>query len=1549
MTDSDVAARIAALALDQRSALLQELRKRQDSAKTNTAVPQLPRPDPALFPLSFAQQRVWFLEQFEPGTAQHNMPVVLALDGELDPAALQRAFDVLVTRHEALRTTLVQRDGQARQLIGAPYRVAITQADLTDEDEAQRDAVAHEVIADDVRRGFDLETGPLWRVTLISLAPGRALLLLNIHHSIGDGWSTGILLRELVALYADPGALGEPPQIQYADYAVWQRDWLSGPRLSGLTEWWCGQLGGTPPLNLPTDRPRPPVRGHRGALESVLLPESDAQALTAFSQNRGVTLYVTLLAGLEVLLARYASQHDFAVGTVLAGRDRPELDGVVGFLANTVALRSDIHNGDVEPDQAFDALVARVHERVLGAHEHASMPFERIVDELKLPRDVARPPLFSVILVLQDTPLPVLELPGLRVRAVEPDTRASQVDLTWYVTRTGAGLELAIEYSTDLFDAETVRRMARSYRALLAAAVAAPGLSIRRLPLVEDAARYQMLTSWNATASDYPARSLPDLIMDQAARTPEAVAVRQAETGAAVTYRELIHRAGQIASWLSARGAGPGVLVGVGVERGPDMIAAMLGVLESGAAYVPLDPNYPDERLALMISDAGLRLAVTHASTVDRLPLGDAATLVLDRELDRELGGDELGGDELGGDELGGDEPGGPVGSPPELVRPDELAYVIYTSGSTGRPKGVEISHRALVNLLVSLGRRCRIGDGSVLLAMTSLSFDMAGLELFAPLLAGGKVVIVGAETARAGEQLAETCAKVRPTIMQATPATWQLLIDAGWPGQDDLVALCGGEAVPPELARTLGARVGELWNVYGPTETTIWSAAQPIDPADVCIGGPVANTRIYLLDPYGEPVPPGVPGEVYLGGDGVARGYHGRPGQTAERFVPHPWVSGARMFRTGDQAKFRPDGRLDFLGRLDAQVKVRGYRIELGDVEAALAAHPGVAQAVVAVRDGQLAGYVVGVSGAAPSVAELRAHLGQRLPGYMIPARFATLDVLPLTPNGKIDRKALPAPGDAAIGTGVAHRPAQGAAETALAQIWQDLLGVPQVGRDDNFFARGGDSLIAVRMVTYAGQAGLRLTTKQVFQYQTLAELAAAAGTVSIQAHQGEVTGPMPLPIAVHQFHDGYNPRPGYHTLTFRLECRIRFDADLLAGVLGQLARQHDVLRIRYVPGPDGGRGYLVNDPVRPRDILECVDLSALSAAEQDAEVARWTQRLETGFDVTAGDLFRAVLLDFGAGRPQQLVLAGHYQVADLTSWHILITDLDVMYRRASRGEPHTPPAKTTSQAEWLQRLTGFARGPQVAGETGYWTDPARRTSASIPVDRPDGDNTIAAHAAAYLHLDVAELRDLQARTRAAGLPMDSVLLAGIAHAVTRDTGAGLLPVDIYVPGRDTPFEDIDLSRTMGWLTYRYPVCLRLADRSQPLAYAAQVDEQLRAVPGGGLGYGALRYYRGDAELAAELAGQAIPQVLFNFFGTAPSGFQTFRPLVGTSGHYHDAESERMRLLMINGTVFRGQLRMEWEYSSGRHDAATVEGFIGACRHFLLDLTEACPPARQS
>ncbi|NUT04108.1 MAG: amino acid adenylation domain-containing protein [Hamadaea sp.] len=1384
--------------------------------------------------------------------------------------------------------------------------------------------MAHEVIQQEAGRDFDLATGPLWRAMLVRLTARHAILQLTIHHSVCDGWSTGVLLQDLVAGYR--GQTRPAPPIQYADYAAWQADQVSGQQLTDLVGHWREQLAGTPPLNLPTDRPRPAVRRSHGALDTSPLGPALSDQLRAFSHRHQVTPFVTLLAALEVLLMRCCGQDDFAVGTVLAGRDRPELADVVGFVARTIALRA-----DVAGSQTFAALLRRVHERVLVAHEHSQLPFEKLVDELKLPRDPSRTPLFSVLLVLQNTPRTAVELPGLRLRVLDADSRAAQFDLSWYVSDSPAGFEVSVEYDTDLFDAATVRRLTGHLRTLLAAAMSAPDTSIHRLPLLDDYELRRQVHDWNDTVAAYPDAALGDLVARQATATPDAVAVRSLD-GAELTYAELDRRANQVTRWLQARGVSAGSMVGVGAGRTPQLVAALLGVLRAGAAYVPLDPDYPAARVTQMLADSGVRLLIADRGTVGRLP-GGGLDHVLLLDADPELGtlSDAV---------------------VPTTVDARQAAYTIFTSGSTGRPKGVTVSHRALVNLLESVRRRCGLDSSTVLLAVTSLSFDIAGLELYAPLLAGGQVVLCDRETASGAETLRAALADVVPTVMQATPATWQLLLDGGWPGASDLVALCGGEALPVELASALAGRVGQLWNMYGPTETTIWSGALRLDGSDVAIGGPLANTRIYLLDCHDQLVPPGVTGQVHLAGDGLADGYLHAPALTAQRFVPDPYATGQRMYRTGDAARWRPDGRLDFVGRLDHQVKIRGHRIELGDIEAALDSADGVARSVVTTftADGgqaQLAAYIQPAPGASPTVTALRQHLAGLLPGYMIPARFAVLDLFPLTPNGKVDRQALPAAATVALDSGTAYRPPVGPTETLLAEIWSDLLQRETVGRDDNFFTIGGDSLTAVRMVARAGQFGVPLTTKQVFLHQQLHQLAAAAGTVRLVAAQGEVTGTMPLPIATHQFYDGVNPRPDFHALAFQFAARERLDPELLEQVLDELVRQHDALRVRLLPGEGGRRGRLHVDAYRPRSILEQVDLSGLDEAELARALEEWTDTVETGFRAEQGDLFRAVLLDVGADRPQHLLLAAHYLVADVVSWHILVADLDVLYRRRSRREPYQLPAKTTSLLEWVGRLVEQSGSPEVLSEVPLWTDSARREAVAIPVDRPDGDNRVAANDAAFLILTVEETRDLQQRAvQAARLPLDAVLLAGIGHALTEATGAQALPVDIYVPGRDSPFADMDLSRTVGWLTYRYPMWLdvqrgpSLPDRVRAIA------RQLAAVPRGGLGYGALRYYHDDAAVSAELAAQPVPDVLFNFFGAAPGGFQVLRPLAGTSGHYHDTESERMRLLMINGAIFRGQLRLEWEYSTGRHDAATVEAFIAGCRRFLLDLIDVCPPA---
>lgn len=1502
---TELSERVAALSADERAALMRRLRPA--SAARSATIPVRQRALPATFPVSFEQRRLWFLDRFEPGSAQHNIPFALSIEGELDLAALRRTLNELVERHESLRTTFLDEGGIPVQLVGRPYPVALTVIDLSGEDVAERDGMARALLAEEAAVPFDLHVGPLWRASVVQLDSRRHLLAITVHHIVCDGWSSGVLLTDLVNAYR--GTIGPGPSVQYADYAVWQRDTVTDDHLA----FWTAQLAGAAALDLPTDRPRPPVRRYRGAMVTESIPRELVDILDAFSMAHGVTPFVTLCAALQVLLARYAGQRDFALGTALAGRDRPELEGVVGFLARTVAVRSDVSSA-----ATFAGLLRRVHERLLAVFEHSQMPFERLVDRLDLPRDPSRSPVFGVLLALLNTPAVSVDLPGLRLRTVERDTRAAQFDLSFYLTPTPTGLDCGIEYDTDLFDKSTVDSLAEGYLTVLAAAMAEPDLPLHRLPVLSARQRHRQLLEWNHTDAAYPHTSLGELVV-----ASPAPAVLDPRTGARLSYAELDATANRVANRLLAEGIRPGDLVGVGVRRSHLLPALLLGVLRSGAAYVPVEPDYPADRLSTMADDAGLRLLLAEPATVDKIP-GVRALLV----------------------DAAADAPATP---PPVTVHPEQAAYVIYTSGSTGRPKGVVVSHRALVNLLCAVVRRLDLDERTVLLAVTSLSFDIAGLELFAPLVAGGQVVVCGRETAGAGEALSGVLAAVGPTVMQATPATWRMLLDAGWAGSPGLIALCGGEALPGELATQLAERTAVVWNMYGPTETTVWSGAVRVDGPDVTIGGPLANSRFYLLDTTGQPVPPRVPGELYLAGHGLAHGYVNQPAQTAARFLPDPFAGrpGARMYRTGDQARWRTDGRIEFLGRLDDQVKVRGYRIELGDVEAALSAMPGVAQAVVAVRPGrdepQLVGYVVGAHGAPPTVAELRNYLTDVLPAYMIPARFAALDALPLTPNGKVDRKALPDPLAAAVDTGVAHREPVGEVELTLASVWSELLGVPRVGRDDNFFAVGGDSLVAVRMVSQAAQQGVSITTKQVFVHQTLAELAAAAGTVTLLAEQGPVTGACPLPIAVHQFYESHNRQADFHSLAFLMQARERLDAELLDGVLVDLVAHHDALRTRLIPGTPAR---LSIDPCRPGPLLEHVDLSTLSDEDVVVALAEWTARVETGFVAAEGGLFRAVLFDLGPARPQRILLAGHYLVADVVSWHILIGDLDVVYRKRSRGEPYRLPAKSTAVPQWLHRVAEYAASDDVAAEVPLWTDEARDLAVPIAVDHPDGDNRFAANDAAFLVLSVDETAELLERvTKGAKLPLDAVLLAGIADAMTEPGGPGLLPVDIYVPGRDSPFEDVDLSRTVGWLTYRYPMWLRYDRAIDPRARVTAIAAQLRAVPRGGIGYGALRYYREDDGIAATLRGQPVPDVVFNFFGHAPGGFQVFQPLAGTSGHYHDVESERARLVMINGAVFRGQLRLEWEYSAGRHDAESITGFIDRAKRFLLDLTDACPP----
>jgi len=1042
------------------------------------AIPPLPPEARAGdLPLSFAQQRLWLIDQLDPGSSAYNLPTAVRLTGRLDqidlrPGLLEGVFAALVDRHESLRTTFPARAGRPVQVV-APAAAArppeLPVVDLSALPEGRREELARALARDEARRPFDLERGPLLRLRLFGLGAGDHLLVMTIHHIVSDGWSWGVLLRDIGALAAG-SPLPELP-VQYADFAVWQRSWLQGEVLETQLTYWRQQLAGAPHvLELPTDRPRPAMPPHLGGTRRTRLPRALLDDVQALCRRRGVTPFMALLASWAVLLGRQAHQDDVLVGTPVAGRNQREVEDLIGFFVNTLVIRV-----RTDRELSFSDLLVRVREVALDAFTHQSIPFERLVDEVAPDRDLRRPPVFQVMFAMQNAPLGALELPGLTLTQLPAEAGAAKFDLTLNAMETAGGLHILLEYDADLFDATTMERHLVHWKQLLEDVVAAPERSLDSLPLLPEAELHQVLVEHNDTAAAYPEDAcIHELILARAARTPEAIAV--AAAGETLSYGELAERALWLARRLAELGVGPDVPVGLCAHRSPVLLVALLGVLAAGGAYVPLDPTHPRDRLGYILDDSGASVLLTEVSLLDALPPHRARVVLLDEEIGRGTGGEG---------------------------HPENLAYVIYTSGSTGRPKGVEVCHRGVVAYLATMAARPGLGAGDVMMAVTTLSFDIAVTELLLPLTVGARLELVSRDTAGDAALLAAAIEAAGATCMQATPATWALLVGGGWAGRPGLKALCGGEALPRALADKLLPRVGELWNVYGPTETTVWSALLRVEPGDraVPVGFPLGNETLHVLTPRGGPAPLGVSGELAIGGAGLARGYHGRADLTAERFIPDQRQPGARLYRTGDLARRLPDGTLEFLGRIDHQVKVRGFRIELGEIEAVLATHPAVREcAVVARQDGpadkMLVGYVVPAGDGAPEGAELHAFLGEKLPAYMIPAAFVTLAALPLSPAGKVDRKALPAPTRerAARGDDAPRTPA----EQAIARIWEEILGVSGVGTEDNFFALGGDSILTVQVVFRAHEAGLALTARDLFRTRNLAELAAVAAEAS-------------------------------------------------------------------------------------------------------------------------------------------------------------------------------------------------------------------------------------------------------------------------------------------------------------------------------------------------------------------------------------------------------------------------------------------------------------------
>jgi len=1490
-------------------------------------------------PLSFAQARLWFLDKLQPDSAFYNIPIVWRFSGQLNVAALQSSLNEIICRHEALRTNFVTQEDQPVQVIASTLSLKLEIVDLLHVPQGEREVEMQRLVTTEAVQPFDLEREPLVRATLLQLGSTESVFVLTAHHTIFDGWSTGVFVQELATLYTafstntPPKKVFELPELplQYADFAVWQRQWFQQEGLAQLS-YWKQQLEGAPTLlELPTDRPRPPIQTNRGGHQRFILSLELSEAIANLGKRAGATPFMTFFAAFVTLLYRYTGEKDIVVGTPVAGRNQPEIEGIIGLFVNTLVLRTDLSG-----NPSFEELLIMVREVALEAYAHQDLPFEKLVDALQPARSLSHLPLFQVMFDLQNVPIPSLDLPEITVSSFPVETGTAKFDLALSIENTASELITEWEYNSDLFDDSTIARMAKNFQTLVTGIVANPQQPISQLPLLTEIEQHQLLVEWNNTQVDYPLdKCIHQLFEEQVERNPDALAVEY--EGEYLTYGELNARANQLAHYLQKLGVVPEVLVGICVERSPLMLIALWGILKAGGAYVPLDPAYPSDRLAYMLNDSQAQVLLTQKQLVDSLPNTGLQVIYLDT--DWELIGTHS------------------EKNPQTEVKANNLAYVIYTSGSTGKPKGVMIEHRSLVNFTQSARDEYGINDRDRVLQAASISFDSAGEEIYPCLISGATLVLRTAEMLSSVSTFLEKCWEWKLTVLILVTAYWNQLTselastNQTLPTSVRLFAT-GGEKLLPEKLKLWHSCMDErsrvhnlkepplLINGYGATEATIFTTLYNLSQLVIedtrpqqLIGRAIGNAQTYILDSELQLVPIGVPGELHIGGVGLARGYLNRPDLTAAKFILHPFNKLERLYKTGDLARYLSDGNIEFLGRIDNQVKVRGFRIELEEIESVLITHPQVSEAVVIDSEDipgskRLVAYIV-TRANSEIKNRLRSFLKQKLPDYMIPSAFVILDALPLTPNGKIDRRGLPKPDTARHELEKDIVAPRTEPEEILAKIWREVLHLEQVGIHDNFFELGGDSILSIQILFKAKQAGLQLTAKQIFQHQTIAELAAVTNfTQTVTAEQGLVSGTSPLTPIQRWFFAQNLPEPYHFNQSLLLEVPPKLEPSLLSAVVQQLLVHHDALRLRFVQSDSGWEQ--IN--ATPGDTIPfCyVDLSTIPEAEQPAAIATTATSLQVSLDLTSGPIMRVALFALGTDKPSRLLIVIHHLAVDGVSWRILLEDLETAYQQVSRGEKIQLRPKTTSFKHWAEKLSAYAQSDTAKQELNYWQSISRKHITRLPVDYVLGANTVASTRIVSVSLSAEDTRTLlQEIPKAYKTQINDILLTALVQAFSKWTGGNSVLLNFEGHGREDLFDDVDLSRTVGWFTTIFPVLLELKAADNLGDAIQSIKEQLRAVPKRGIGYGVLRYSSGDADITSQLSAKPQPEVSFNYLGQFDWGTQanSFCKIAPESvGTEHSQEEICDHLLDINGLVSEGQLKLDWTYSENFHQPSTIE-----------------------
>ncbi|MEE4564544.1 amino acid adenylation domain-containing protein [Paenibacillus polymyxa] len=1490
------------------------------------------------YPVSSSQRRQMILHQLEGAELVYNMPSVMLVQGHLDQERLKMAFTTLIHRHEALRTSFSWINGEPVQSVHDEVEFELKIHSLTSKEDIEEQQI--ETVLSEFVQPFDLSRAPLLRGELIPLTENQNMLLVDLHHIISDGVSMSIIMDEFVKSY-DGQAL-PPLSVQYKDYASWHNEQVNHGFIKDQESYWLDIFKNEPPvLELPTDFPRPSIQSYEGNTVSRILGDDITEPLHKLAAETQSTLFMILLAVYNVVLSKHARQDDIVIGTPVAGRRHPDTEKIVGMFVNTLALRT-----SPSSEKSLSAFLDEVKEAVLSAFEHQEYPFEQLVEKLALRRDVSRSPIFDTMFVMQNTKGQPLQSSGLEFKPFPFNPGVSRFDLTLSAEETGSYLHLNLEYNSALFQKDTVERFLDHMVVVLRSFVAHSTQTIGDTDLLTTVEKEVILKKFNGTAVPYPReKTIHQLFEEQVERTPEHPAALYQDRQ--LTYRELNAQANRVAHVLRKKGIGPDQMVGIAVHRSLEMIVGLLGILKAGGAYLPLHPEDPEERLGFMLEDSGASILLTQRDQLDRLrPHGADRELIAIEDLLVE--GMELTGEEC-------------EKNPEPVNHSSDLVYVIYTSGSTGKPKGVMIEHASLINRLHWMEQRIPFGAEDVILQKTPYTFDVSLWELFSWAIQGATVCFLEPGGEKDPATIAETVEANGVTAIHFVPSMLGAFLEyiehSGAAGKMRSVrrVFASGEALMTEhvrrFNRLLGAEGATLHNLYGPTEATVevayYDCPAEQEPESIPIGKPIDNVKLYILDHKDRLQPIGVPGELHIGGDCVARGYVNRKELTEEKFVADPYAAGGRMYRTGDLARWLPDGNIEYMGRIDHQVKIRGYRIELGEIEAAILAYEGVQTAVVLARDDRSGGsYLCAYVEHAQefNIQALKARIKEVLPEYMVPAYIVSMEAMPYLSSGKIDRKALPEP-DHSLSIEVDYISPSNEVEALMAEIWQEVLGYAPIGTNHNFFELGGDSIKAIQISTRLSKHGYRMEIKDLFRHQTIGSLTPDLRAVSVQAEQGIIEGEAELSPIQRWFFEQKFTESNYWNQAVMLYSQKGWKEELVDQVLCKLTEHHDALRMTYTASPDRITP-VIHGTNRKAYALTVLDVSHEASIEE--AIHSLSEAIQRRMNLEEGPLVQAGL--FHTAQGDHLLLAIHHLVVDGVSWRILLEDLEQGYMQALNNEEILFQAKTHSWKDWTHRLGDDAKGARPARYKRYWENVIRHASKPLHKDYPVADRRGKDLKICSVRLSKQQTDRLQKDVhKVYSTNVNDLLLTAFGLALRDWTDNDEFTILLEGHGREQIFDDIDITRTVGWFTTMYPIHLDMKHNAD-LAYQIKLTkEALRRVPNKGIDFGILEYMTLH-DLKSTNQGHFAPEIRFNYHGQIDSG--SVAPLFVESkyspGRTVSEETETPFVLDINGSIEQGILTLEIEYSSREYAESSIQKLGNFLQSRLLEIIEHCSEKKE-